>query len=176
MSPFSLSWDQGKQLAEGWVSLKLQQETWNPADRCLVSLEECGGGGTKIQQQRCQEYQSPVILKVDPWNPSQGSALTLIATDKSSVIQLFQSFMLRGPMSLWTQRRRSKSTRIKIVQCVMMMRRAARETMEQVLDVLIRISAINLLLEVKLMLSPSQSSLSLGIYYHRYIPVLVQLS
>ena len=44
-----------------------------------------------------------------------------------------------------TQRRRSKSIRIKIVQSVMRRRKEARETREQVLVALIRILAINLL-------------------------------
>ena len=56
---------------------------------------------------------------------------------------------------MWTQRRRSKSIRIKIVQCVMTRRKEARGTREQVLDALIRILAINLRSEVKLDITPS---------------------
>ena len=58
--------------------------------------------------------------------------------------------MFRGPILMWIQRRRSKSIRIKIVQCVMMRRKEARGTREQVLAALIRILAINLLWEVEL--------------------------
>ena len=55
---------------------------------------------------------------------------------------------------MWTQRRRSKSIRIKIAQCVMMRRKEARGTREQVLVALIRILGINLLSEVKLDVTP----------------------
>ena len=63
------------------------------------------------------------------------------------MLELFKSFLFRGPIFLWTQRRCSKSIRIKIVQCV---RRRGKEAREQVLVALIRISVINLLSEVKL--------------------------
>ena len=108
--------------------------------RCLLSLLQCGGGGggSKIQQQRCREYQAPTIIKVN---------FSLILIDISSMLELFQSIMFRGPILMWTQRRRSKSIRIKIVQCV---RRRGKEAREQVLVALIRILVINLLSEVKL--------------------------
>ena len=53
-----------------WVDIKLSGDnSWILLlnyTRCLLSLVECGGGGgaSKIQQQRCREYQSPTIVKV----------------------------------------------------------------------------------------------------------------